>query len=408
MRRSWSLRTRLFAAIGAIVALSVAITLALGLVLTRRAVDDATLKDLDHQAALIVGEERSALSPLTHLPQLRPYLAAQHERYLLDPKVLSAEAQAELGRARSVTGLDHDRRDRLLLRGPPGRLRPGVHPAPPEEPDGHALDALRGGDRDRGPHGRPARGDRGVRARAPDRPARRPGRGGESRPGRGKHPAPVPVEGAAELATLAVSFNDLAEQLARAREAERSFLLSVSHELKTPLTAIAGYAEALREGVVTAQDAADTIIVEAERLGRLVGDLLDLARMNRTDFAIHLAEVDLAEIAARRRPPLRVAGCGVRDHALGGLGRGCRTCGRRRRPRAPGRLEPASRTRCASRRRAARYGWSPSRGRCASRTPAPALAPTTAPTRSSASTSTRVTAASGRSARASAWRSSRS
>jgi hypothetical protein len=71
-----TLRTRLFAAIGVIVVLSVVITLALGLVLTR-------------QAALIVGEERNALSPLTHLPQLRPYLARQHERYLLDPSVLS-------------------------------------------------------------------------------------------------------------------------------------------------------------------------------------------------------------------------------------------------------------------------------------------------------------------------------
>ena len=56
----------------------------------------------------------------------------------------------------------------------------------------------------------------------------------------------MPVEGAAELATLAVAFNDLAAQLARAREAERNFLLSVSHELKTPLTAIRGYAEAVR------------------------------------------------------------------------------------------------------------------------------------------------------------------
>ena len=74
-----SLRARLFQAIGMIVALSVAITLGLGLILTRRAVQDATLKDIEHQAALIVGEERSALSPLTHLPQLRPYLAEQHE-----------------------------------------------------------------------------------------------------------------------------------------------------------------------------------------------------------------------------------------------------------------------------------------------------------------------------------------
>ena len=128
----------------------------------------------------------------------------------------------------------------------------------------------------------------------------------------GRHPAPVPIEGAAELETLAVSFNDLAEQLARAREAERSFLLSVSHELKTPLTSIAGYAEALRDGAVGAEQAAETISVEAERLGRLVGDLLDLARMNRTDFAVHPSEIDLAEVAAdvaaRYRPQAEAFG----------------------------------------------------------------------------------------------------
>ena len=60
----------------------------------------------------------------------------------------------------------------------------------------------------------------------------------------------MPVKGASELATLALAFNDLAEQLTRAQEAERSFLLSVSHELKTPLTAIRGWAEALAEGAV--------------------------------------------------------------------------------------------------------------------------------------------------------------
>src|SRR5581483_6617449 len=99
-----SLRTRLFAAIAVIVVLSVAITLALGLVLTRRAVGDATLKDLGHQAALIVGEERNALSPLTHLPELRPYLARQHERYLLDPRVLPRSAQEDLAAGRVATG----------------------------------------------------------------------------------------------------------------------------------------------------------------------------------------------------------------------------------------------------------------------------------------------------------------
>ena len=51
----------------------------------------------------------------------------------------------------------------------------------------------------------------------------------------------------------------MAEQLQKAREAERNFLLSVSHELKTPLTAIRGYAEALEDGAVPPEEAAATI-----------------------------------------------------------------------------------------------------------------------------------------------------
>jgi two-component system sensor histidine kinase BaeS len=123
---------------------------------------------------------------------------------------------------------------------------------------------------------------------------------------RGEHPDPVPVEGGAELRTLATSFNDLAVQLAKAREAEQQFLLSVSHELKTPLTAIRGYAEAVEDGAIDAREAAATVAVEAARLERLVRDLLDLARMNKTDFSVHNSEIDLTEVvddAVRRYQP---------------------------------------------------------------------------------------------------------
>src|SRR5205807_619429 len=59
-----------------------------------------------------------------------------------------------------------------------------------------------------------------------------------------------------------------------------------------------GYAEGLADGAFDVQEAADTIAQEAGRLERLVRDLLDLARMNRTDFSFHSEPIDLA-VAAR-------------------------------------------------------------------------------------------------------------
>ncbi len=113
----------------------------------------------------------------------------------------------------------------------------------------------------------------------------------------GEEHEPLPTEGAAELRSLAEAFNRMAADLDASREAERAFLLSVSHELKTPLTAIRGWAEGLAEGAFEPDDAARTILVESGRLERLVRDLLDLARMNRAEFSVRDEPVDLAEIA---------------------------------------------------------------------------------------------------------------
>ena len=89
----------------------------------------------------------------------------------------------------------------------------------------------------------------------------------------------------------------MTEQLAASREAERNFLLSVSHELKTPLTAIRGYSEGLADGAFEPEEAARIISLEAGRLERLVRDLLDLARMNRSEFSVRSEPVDLSEVA---------------------------------------------------------------------------------------------------------------
>jgi two-component system sensor histidine kinase BaeS len=112
----------------------------------------------------------------------------------------------------------------------------------------------------------------------------------------GEHPGPLPVSGPTEVAALARSFNQLSDDLDRAKDAERTFLLSVSHELKTPLAAIRGHGEALIDGVMTVPKAANVIVQESKRLERLVRDLLDLARLNARSFSIHAGELDLNRV----------------------------------------------------------------------------------------------------------------
>ncbi|MBO0889500.1 MAG: HAMP domain-containing histidine kinase [Acidothermales bacterium] len=118
--------------------------------------------------------------------------------------------------------------------------------------------------------------------------------------GSGRRDVRVPPGGPAEVAEVADSLNALGDALASSEERQREFLLSVSHELRTPLTAIKGFAEALADGVTTddaaARRAGGTIRAEADRLGRLVADLLDLARLGADDFRIEPAPVDLVEL----------------------------------------------------------------------------------------------------------------
>ena len=86
-------------------------------------------------------------------------------------------------------------------------------------------------------------------------------------------------------------------KLTKAQEAEQSFLLSVSHELKTPLTSVRGYAEGIADGTVKPAAGATVIGAESSRLERLVGDLLDSARMRKSAFAVRREAVDLAALA---------------------------------------------------------------------------------------------------------------
>ena len=129
--------------------------------------------------------------------------------------------------------------------------------------------------------------------------------------GEGDLTARAPAIGGDEVTAVAEAFNRMAtdlaarqKQLVEADRARRQLLADVSHELMTPLTAIRGYAETLalpqfmpssKEG----QRAVKVIEEEGERIERLVGDLLELARFEAAGISLELDNVDVDEIFER-------------------------------------------------------------------------------------------------------------
>ena len=112
--------------------------------------------------------------------------------------------------------------------------------------------------------------------------------------------ARVSLDGRAdrEIADVGVALNNMARDLEQARGAERAFLQAVSHDLRTPLTSIRGYAEALGDGTVDMSDpatrdrVASILTTESTRLERLVRDLLDLSRLESKEFVLHPRQCD--------------------------------------------------------------------------------------------------------------------
>jgi two-component system sensor histidine kinase BaeS len=322
-RRFSPLRRRLLFAILVIVVLSIGVTFAVGVVLSRQAVERANLDDLAHQADLIAEREGQSdvLLPFSRLERLQPFLDKQDQEIKIveldkPSTYLAGQDLADVRERLAVEGTREfgDESYLFAARNVQGRgfvlLRPkesfadwqpflqGLLIAGAVAALFAAIGAF-------------------VTARAIARPVRRVAEASRSL-AEGVSPDPVPVEGSAELALLATSFNEMAEQLHSAKEAERNFLLSVSHELKTPLTAIRGYAEGLEDGAVTPEEAAAIIREEARRLERLVRDLLDLARMNRREFAVNRELIDLGDVGreAVRRYEAEARAGGVELEAI--------------------------------------------------------------------------------------------
>ncbi len=109
--------------------------------------------------------------------------------------------------------------------------------------------------------------------------------------------AEPPPDANDEVADVARSVNAMAGALERSRGLEQQFLLSVSHDLRTPLTSIQGYAEALADGTTAdAPLAGSVILAESRRLGRLVRDLFELASLDARRFSLEATAVELHDL----------------------------------------------------------------------------------------------------------------
>lgn len=133
-------------------------------------------------------------------------------------------------------------------------------------------------------------------ARAVTRPIARVARASQVMAAGGSPPL-VAVDGPREVRHLTESFDTMSREISRVHDAERAFLLSVTHELKTPVAAVRGFALGQQEGVIEPAMASEFILSESSRLERLVEDLLDLARMGQGRFRVRSVDVDLAELA---------------------------------------------------------------------------------------------------------------
>lgn len=113
---------------------------------------------------------------------------------------------------------------------------------------------------------------------------------------RGDYSVSVPVSGADEVGQLGRAFNTMASDLGAVDRQRRDLVANVSHELRTPLAALTVVLENLVDGVGSDPAALQTALGQAERLSRLVEDLLDLARVDAGKAPLSTSSVELASL----------------------------------------------------------------------------------------------------------------
>ena len=127
---------------------------------------------------------------------------------------------------------------------------------------------------------------------------------------------PLPLEGPAEVRELTGTFNAMGAELEATRRRESDLLANLRHDLRTPLTVIAGFATALRDGTARgaqAEAAAKAIEEEAARLERLVSEVGAVERIRSGEEQIRPEMLDAAQVLAETatRFGARATGAGV-------------------------------------------------------------------------------------------------
>jgi signal transduction histidine kinase len=108
--------------------------------------------------------------------------------------------------------------------------------------------------------------------------------------------ARAPEQGPAELAELARSFNEMAQDLARIFDARRELVAWASHDLRTPIASLQAMLEAIEDGIADPERYLAAMHEQVRNLARLVDDLFELARIDAGALTLELRNAELAEL----------------------------------------------------------------------------------------------------------------
>jgi two-component system sensor histidine kinase BaeS len=137
--------------------------------------------------------------------------------------------------------------------------------------------------------------------------------GATQRMAAGDYGVRVNADSSDEVGELARAFNQMAAELATVDQEQRELIATVSHELRTPLTALTAVLENMADAVVPADATAlDSAVAQAQRVGALVTDLLELSRLEAGVARLRLAPVALADLVGQLATELMASAHGVR------------------------------------------------------------------------------------------------